>query len=245
MGEVSLPALRLLLTLALVFGAVPANAANNPSPTPKKSSSTTGKSVTEKKPANKKAVKKKPAKKKPAKKKPAKKKPAKKKVRKTAKPIPIAKAKWPPKGFKLSNGIYYSSPKNEKELVELLTSKKALAADIKNCKKFVCTVIQVASADKCSAWQFTSRVVAYDGRPLGNLTSLRKGSKGKVVTTYFLISTEPVENNSEIKRIVTTCIRGPVTGEIPSDNFVSDLSTVTPVETQTNTQTETQAPAAQ
>ena len=243
MGEVSLLALRLLLTLTLVFGVAPANAANNPSPTPKKSSSTTGKSVTEKKPA-KKAVKKKPAKKKPAKKKPAKKKPAKKKVRKTAKPIPIAKAKWPPKGFKLSNGIYYSSPKNEKELVELLTSKKALAADIKNCKKFVCTVIQVASADKCSAWQFTSRVVAYDGRPLGNLTSLRKGSKGKIVTTYFLISTEPVENNSEIKRIVTTCIRGPVTGEIPSDNFVSDLSTVTPVETQTNTQTETPAPAS-
>ena len=227
-------ALRLLLTLTLVFGVAPANAANKPSPTPKKSSSTTGKSVTEKKPAKKKAVKKKPAKKKPAK----------KKVRKTAKPIPIAKAKWPPKGFKLSNGIYYSSPKNEKELVELLTSKKALAADIKNCKKFVCTVIQVASADKCSAWQFTSRVVAYDGRPLGNLTSLRKGSKGKVVTTYFLISTEPVENNSEIKRIVTTCIRGPVTGEIPSDNFVSDLSTVTPVETQTNTQTETPAPAS-
>jgi hypothetical protein len=217
-GEVVLLALRLLLTLALVFGVAPANAATNPSPTPKKSSSATGKSVTEKKPA-------------------------KKKVRKTAKPIPIAKAKWPPKGFKLSNGIYYSSPKNEKELVELLTSKKALAADIKNCKKFVCTVIQVASADKCSAWQFTSRVVAYDGRPLGNLTSLRKGSKGKIVTTYFLISTEPVENNSEIKRIVTTCIRGPVTGEIPSDNFVSDLSTVTPVETQTNTQTETQTPS--
>ena len=229
-------ALRLLLTLTLVFGVAPANAANNPSPTPKKSSSTTGKSVTEKKPAKKKAVKKKPAKKKPAKKKPAK-----KKVRKTAKPIPIAKAKWPPKGFKLSNGIYYSSPKNEKELVELLTSKKALAADIKNCKKFVCTVIQVASEEKCSAWQFTSRVVAYNGKPLGNLTSLRKGSKGKIVTTYFLVSTEPVENNSEINRIVTTCIRGPVTGEIPSDSFVS----AQPEFLQSDTKTETQAPAGQ
>ena len=229
-------ALRLLLTLALVFGVAPANAATNPSPTPKKSSSATGKSVTEKKPAKKKAVKKKPAKKKPAKKKPAK-----KKVRKTAKPIPIAKAKWPPKGFKLSNGIYYSSPKSEKELVELLTSKKALAADIKNCKKFVCTVIQVASEEKCSAWQFNSRVVAYNGKPLGNLTSLRKGSKGKIVTTYFLISTEPVENNSEINRIVTTCIRGPVTGEIPSDSFVS----APPEVLQSDTKTETQAPAGQ
>ena len=224
-------ALRLLLTLALIFGVAPANAATNPSPTPKNSSSATVKSVTEKKPAKKKAVKKKPAKKKPAK----------KKVRKTAKPIPITKAKWPPKGFKLSNGIYYSSPKSEKELVELLTSKKALAADIKNCKKFVCTVIQVASEEKCSAWQFNSRVVAYNGKPLGNLTSLRKGSKGKIVTTYFLISTEPVENNSEINRIVTTCIRGPVTGEIPSDNFVSAL----PEALQSETKTETQAPAGQ
>ena len=234
-------ALRLLLTLALVFGVAPANAATNPSPTPKKSSSATGKSVTEKKPAKKKAVKKKPAKKKPAKKKPAKKKPSKKKVRKTAKPIPIAKAKWPPKGFKLSNGIYYSSPKSEKELVELLTSNKTLAADIKNCKKFVCTVIQVASEEKCSAWQFNSRVVAYNGKPLGNLTSLRKGSKGKIVTTYFLISTEPVENNSEINRIVTTCIRGPVTGEIPSEIFVS----AQPEVLQSETKTETQAPAGQ
>jgi hypothetical protein len=230
-GKVVLLALRLLLTLALIFGVAPANAATNPSPTPKNSSSATVKSVTEKKPAKKKAVKKKPAKKKPAK----------KKVRKTAKPIPIAKAKWPPKGFKLSNGIYYSSPKSEKELVELLTSKKTLAADIKNCKKFVCTVIQVASEEKCSAWQFNSRVVAYNGKPLGNLTSLRKGSKGKIVTTYFLISTEPVENNSEINRIVTTCIRGPVTGEIPSDIFVSAL----PEALQSETKTETQAPAGQ
>jgi hypothetical protein len=230
-GEVVLLALRLLLTLALIFAVAPANAATNPSPTPKNSSSATVKSVTEKKPAKKKAVKKKPAKKKPAK----------KKVRKTAKPIPIAKAKWPPKGFKLSNGIYYSSPKSEKELVELLTSKKTLAADIKNCKKFVCTVIQVASEEKCSAWQFNSRVVAYNGKPLGNLTSLRKGSKGKIVTTYFLISTEPVENNSEINRIVTTCIRGPVTGEIPSDIFVS----AQPEVLQSDTKTEAQAPAGQ
>jgi hypothetical protein len=230
-GKVVLLALRLLLTLALIFGVAPANAATNPSPTPKNSSSATVKSVTEKKPAKKKAVKKKPAKKKPAK----------KKVRKTAKPIPITKAKWPPKGFKLSNGIYYSSPKSEKELVELLTSKKTLAADIKNCKKFVCTVIQVASEEKCSAWQFNSRVVAYNGKPLGNLSSLRKGSKGKIVTTYFLISTEPVENNSEINRIVTTCIRGPVTWEIPSDIFVSAL----PEALQSETKTETPAPAGQ
>ena len=232
MGEVSLLAFRLLLTLALIIGVAPANAATNPSPTPKKSSSATGKSVTEKKPAKKKAVKKKPAKKKPAKKKPAKKKPAKKKVRKTAKPIPIAKAKWPPKGFKLSNGIYYSSPKSEKELVELLTSKKALAADLMACKEFICTVIQVASEEKCSAWQFTSKVVTYDGRPLGDLISLRKGSKGKVVATYFLISKEPLANNSEITRIITTCIRGPVVGKIPSDDFIIITTEVTKVETQ-------------
>lgn len=217
-------ALRVLLTAALFFGVAPANAETKPSPSPKKSA-----------PATKKPV---------VKKKPVKKKPAKKKVRKTAKPIPIAKPKWPPKGFKLSNGIYYSSPKNEKELVTLLTSKSALATDIQNCKKFVCTVIQVASEEKCSAWQFTSRVVAYDGKPLGSLTSLRKGSKGKIVTTYFLISTEPLESNSEINKIVTTCIRGPVVGEIPSDNFISDNSTVAPSETPSATKTETPAPAS-
>jgi hypothetical protein len=215
-------ALRVLISLALLFGAVPANAVTKPSPTPKKSAPATKKPVVTKKVTEKQPVKKKPVKKKPVK----------KKVRKTAKPIPIPKAKWPPKGFKLSNGIYYSSPKNEKELVTLLTSKSALATDIQNCKKFVCTVIQVASEDKCSAWQFTSRVVAYDGKPLGSLISLRKGSKGKIVATYFLISTEPLENNSEINRIVTTCIRGPVEGEIPSDKFVNDAPEAPLAETQ-------------
>lgn len=210
-------ALRVLLTVALLFGAVPANAETKPSPTPKKSA-----------PATKKPV----IKKKPVKKKPAKKKPAKKKVRKTAKPFPIPKAVWPPKGFKLSNGIYYSSPKSEKELVELLTSKKALAADLMACKEFICTVIQVASEEKCSAWQFTSKVITYDGKPLGDLISLRKGSQGKIVATYFLISKEPLQNNSEITRIITTCIRGPVVGKIPSDEFISVTPEVSKVETQ-------------
>lgn len=225
-------ALRLLLTVALFFGVAPANAQTKPSPSPKKSAPASKKPVAEKKVVEKKPVKKKPVKKKPAKKKPAKKKPAKKKVRKTAKPIPIPKAAWPPKGFKLSNGIYYSSPKSEKELVELLTSKKALAADLMACKEFICTVIQVASEEKCSAWQFTSKVVTYDGRPLGDLISLRKGSKGKVVATYFLISKEPLANNSEITRIITTCIRGPVVGKIPSDDFIIITTEVPKVETQ-------------
>ena len=220
-------ALRVLLALALSFGSVPANAATKPSPTPKKSAPVTKKKVVEKK----------PVKKKPAKKKSVKKKPAKKKVRKTAKPFPIPKAVWPPKGFKLSNGIYYSSPRSEKELVELLTSKKALATDLMACKEFICTVIQVSSEEKCSAWQFTSKVITYDGKPLGDLISLRKGSQGKIVATYFLISKEPLENNSEINRIITTCIRGPVVGEIPSDQFVSVIPDAT--------QGETQAPASQ
>ena len=218
MGEISLLALRVLLVLALSFGSLSANAVTKPSPEQKKSSSATKKPVIKKKPAKKKAVKKKPAK---------------KRVRKTAKPIPIPKAVWPPKGFKLSNGIYYSSPKSEKELIALLTSKSALAADVMACKQFVCTVIQVASEEKCSAWQFTSKVLTYNGESLGNLISLRKGSKGKIVATYFLISEEPLENNSEINHIVTTCIRGPVVGQVPSDQFMSDLPTVPQVETQT------------
>jgi len=220
-------ALRVLLTAALLFGAVPANAETKPSPSPKKSAPATKKPFIKKK-----VIEKKPVKKKPVKKKPAKKKPAKKKVRKTAKPFPIPKAVWPPKGFKLSNGIYYSSPKSEKELVELLTSKKALAADLMACKEFICTVIQVASEEKCSAWQFTSKVITYDGKPLGDLISLRKGSQGKIVATYFLISKEPLQNNSEITRIITTCIRGPVVGKIPSDEFISVTPEVSKVETQ-------------
>jgi hypothetical protein len=148
------------------------------------------------------------------------------------KPSPTVKAVWPPKGFKFSNGIYYSSPKNEKELLALLTSKSALAADVKACRKFACTVIQVASEEKCSAWQFTSRVLAYNRAPLGNLISLRKGSQGKVVATYFLISQEPLENNSEINHIVSTCIRGPIEGKVPSDKFISDPPAVTQTETQ-------------
>ena len=215
-------ALRVLLTVALLFGAVPANAETKPSPTPKKSAPATKKPV----------IKKKVIEKKPVKKKPVKKKATKKRVRKTAKPIPIPKAVWPPKGFQLSNGIYYSSPKNEKELIALLTAKSTLAADVMACKEFVCTVIQVASEEKCSSWQFTSRVIAYNGEQLGDLISLRKGSQGKIVATYFLISKEPLENNSEINHIVTTCIRGSLVGEIPSDQFIPITPEVSKVETQ-------------
>lgn len=215
-------ALRVLLALVLSFGSIPANAATKPSPTPKKSAPATKKPVIQKKVVEKKPVKKKPVKKKPTK----------KKVRKTAKPFPIPKAVWPPKEFKLSNGIYYSSPKSEKELIELLTTKNALAIDVMACKEFICTVIQVASEEKCSAWQFTSKVITYDRKPLGDLISLRKGSKGKIVATYFLISKEPLQNNSEINRIVTTCIRGPVVGDIPSDEFIPVTPEVIKVETQ-------------
>ena len=217
--------LRVLLALALLFGAIPANAETKPSP--KKSAPATKKPVIKKK-----VVEKKPVKKKPVKKKPVKKKATKKRVRKTAKPIPIPKAVWPPKGFQLSNGIYYSSPKNEKELIALLTAKSTLAADVMACKEFVCTVIQVASEEKCSSWQFTSRVIAYNGEQLGDLISLRKGSQGKIVATYFLISKEPLENNSEINHIVTTCIRGSLVGEIPSDQFIPITPEVSKVETQ-------------
>lgn len=105
------------------------------------------------------------------------------------------------------------------------------------CKEFICTVIRVASEEKCSAWQFTSKVITYDGKPLGDLISLRKGSQGKIVVTYFLISKEPLENNSEINRIITTCIRGSVVGDIPSDEFIP----VTPEAIKV----ETQSPAAQ
>lgn len=63
--------------------------------------------------------------------------------------------------------------------------QKALAADLMACKEFICTVIRVASEEKCSAWQFTSKVITYDGKPLGDLISLRKGSQGKIVVTYF------------------------------------------------------------
>jgi len=230
-------ALRLLLAVALIFGVTPANAATNPSPAPKKSVPATKKPVV-KKPATKKPVVKKPATKqpvvkKPVKKKPVQKKPVKKKIRKTAKPIPIPKAVWPPKGFKQSNGIYYSSPKSEKELIELITTKSVMATAALNCKEFVCAVIRVAAKEKCSAWQFTSKVIAYNGEQLGDLISLRKGSKGKVVATYFLISKEALENNSEITRIITTCIRGPVVGKIPSDEFIPATPITTNVETQT------------
>ena len=122
--------LALALALGLTITVTPALAATkSPTPTPKAT-----------------ATKKAPVKKPPAKKKA----PVKKK--KVSKVTPSPSPKWPPAGFKTdalgATKLYMKVP-TAKELVGLLSAKTALSAQIKDCTKFTCGAVLVASEIGC------------------------------------------------------------------------------------------------
>lgn len=184
-----------------------ADAASKPSPKPS--------AKAKKEPAKKKTVKK-----------PAKKKVVKKKPRKISKPIPSPAPKWPPKGFQEVDGVYISTPKNEKELVGVLSAKTALLSEIRACEKKVCAVVYVASEKKCKWWEVQGIVVGKYADVLGNLQTLAKGSKARERKTIILISNEPVEEYAEILNMKAFCRNDAITGKIPSNTFTPnpDLS---------------------
>ena len=136
-------ALATVLTFGLTISVTPALAATkSPTPTPKAT-------VAKKAPEKKKA----PVKKAPVKK---------KKKKKISKVTPSPSPKWPPAGFKTdalgATKLYMKVP-SAKELVGILSAKTALSAQIKDCTKFTCGAVLLASEIGCRWWQVTGDVV--------------------------------------------------------------------------------------
>ncbi len=216
---IRLKKLALALALALAFGSTitvtPALAATK-SPTPK---ATATKKVTPIPKAS-------PTKKAPVKKPPAKKKaPVKKKVDKLT---PSPSPKWPPAGFKtdpLRESNLYMKVPTAKELVGILSAKTALSAQIKDCTKFTCGAVLVASEIGCRWWQVTADVVgatSAEDRTLklfGKITASIAASAPQKIITVLLVTTEPIGSGHILSNISADCNQGEPTGPIPFTEY--------------------------
>ena len=210
------------LVLALAFGltitVTPALAATK-SPTPK---ATATKKVTPTPKAS--PTKKAPTKKKP----PVKKAPVKKKKKKNVKLSPSPSPKWPPAGFKTdalgATNLYMKVP-TAKELVGILSAKTALSAQIKDCTKFTCGAVLVASEIGCRWWQVRADVVGTTSaedrtlKTFGKITASVAASVPQKIVTVLLVTTEPIGSGHILSNIIADCNQGEPTGPLPFTEY--------------------------
>ena len=216
--------LALALALGLTISVTPALAATkSPTPTPK---ATATKKVTPTPKAS--PTKKAPVKKAPAKKAPAKKKAPVKKKKKVSKVTPSPSPKWPPAGFKTdalgATKLYMKVP-TAKELVGILSAKTALSTQIKDCTKFTCGAVLVASEIGCRWWQVTGDVVgatSVENRTLktfGKITTSVAASAPQKIVTILLVTTELIGSGHILSNINVDCNQGEPTGPIPFTEY--------------------------
>jgi hypothetical protein len=188
-------------------------ATKTPTPTPKVS---TTKKVT---PTPKASV---------TKKAPVKKAPVKKK--KYAKKLPSPSPKWPPVGFKtdpLGETKLYLKVPTAKELVGILSAKTALASQIKDCTKFTCGAVLVASETGCRWWKVNGDVIgatAADDRTLktfGTVTISVTRSAAKQIVTILMVTPEPIGLGQIVTNIKADCNQSEPSGPIPNTEYKS------------------------
>ena len=200
------------LALALAFGlavtVTPATAATkSPTPTAKAS---TAKKVTP-------APKASPTKKAPVKKK-----------KKNVKLSPSPSPKWPPVGFKtdpLGETKMYLKVPNTKELIGILSAKTALASQIKDCTKFTCGAVIVASEIGCRWWKVTGDVIGATStedrtlKTFGNVSVSVTRSAAKQLVTILMVTPEPIGSGQIVTNISADCNQSEPSGAIPNTEY--------------------------
>ncbi len=200
--------LALALALGLAITVTPATAATkSPTPTPKAS---TAKKVTP-------TPKVSPKKKAPVKKK-----------KKEAKKLPSPSPKWPPVGFKtdpLGETKMYLKVPNTKELIGILSAKTALASQIKDCTKFTCGAVIVASETGCRWWKVTGDVVGATSaedrtlKTFGTVSVSVTRSAAKQLVTILLVTPEPIGSGQIVTRINADCNQSEPSGPMPNTEY--------------------------
>jgi len=204
--------LGLALALGLMVTVSPATAATkSPTPTPKAS---TAKKVTPTPKAS------------PTKKAPVKKAPVKKK--KNVKLSPSPSPKWPPAGFKtdpLGETKMYLKVPNTKELIGILSAKTALASQIKDCTKFTCGAVIVASETGCRWWKVTGDVVGATSaedrtlKTFGTVSVSVTRSAAKALITILMVTPEPIGSGQIVTNISADCNQSEPSGPIPNTEY--------------------------
>ena len=205
--------LALALALGLTVTVSPATAATkSPTPTPKAS---TAKKVTPTPKAS-------PSKKVPVKKKA----PVKKK--KNVKLSPSPSPKWPPAGFKtdpLGETKMYLKVPNTKELIGILSAKTTLASQIKDCTKFTCGAVIVASETGCRWWKVTGDVVGATSaedrtiKTFGTVSVSVTRSAAKQLVTILMVTPEPIGSGQIVTNISADCNQSEPSGPIPNTEY--------------------------
>lgn len=206
---------RTLFTLALILATLPANGfAATPLESPSPTTSITPAITPAITPTP--AVTQTPVKKvTPTKKAPPKKKPS----------APSPPAKWPPKGFKVMDNIYWRTPSVE-TMMNVAADDAALTRAIRACKEFSCGRIQVASIIGCVYWEIESKVVtpnpdiAGSFLTMGMLRTLVKTSAEKQVVTVVLRSGVAYSPTVAVVPTAVVCHQDQTTERIPSNSYI-------------------------
>ena len=130
------------------------------------------------------------------------------KPRKKVKLAPSPSPKWPPAGFVFESGVYAKVP-SSKELVSVISAKRSLATQVKNCSKFVCGAVQVAAEPGCQWWEVNSNVYSKEKVLLGKLRTIVGTSSPFEIKTILLVSPEPIETLEYITDIEVVCHQDP------------------------------------
>lgn len=206
---------RLFFATTLVLSLLPSQSfaiTESPTPSPTVSSSpsptaTPQTTATKSPPSTKKPT---PTKKTPPKKKPA---------------APSPSAKWPPKGFKVMDDIYWRTPSVE-TMMNVASDNASLTRAIKACKEISCGRIQVASVSGCLYWEIESRVItrnpdiAGSFLTMGMLRTLIKNSVNKEVVTTVLRSGVTYSPTVAVVPTAIVCHQNQTTERVPSNTYI-------------------------
>ena len=112
-----------------------------------------------------------------------------------------------------------------KELVGILSAKTALSAQIKDCTKFTCGAVLVASEIGCRWWQVRADVVGTTSaedrtlKTFGKITASVAASVPQKIVTVLLVTTEPIGSGHILSNIIADCNQGEPTGPLPFTEY--------------------------
>ena len=143
--------------------------------------------------------------------------------KKPAAPSPAAK--WPPKGFKVMDNIYWRTPSVE-TMMNVAAGDAALTRAIKACKEFSCGRIQVASIIGCVYWEIESKVITPNPDipnsflTMGMLRTLVKTSAAKEVATVVLRSGVAYSPTVAVVPTTVVCHQDQTSERVPSNSYI-------------------------
>jgi hypothetical protein len=120
--------------------------------------------------------------------------------------------------------MYLKVP-STKELIGILSAKTALASQIKDCTKFTCGAVIVASETGCRWWKVTGDVVGASSaedrtlKTFGTVSVSVTRSAAKQLVTILMVTSEPIGSSQIVTRINADCNQSEPSGPMPNTEY--------------------------